>query len=301
MSEAMQDNAQGGAATPVEVVPLPEQITSDDFNSIVEQNRVERGEVPAPKPEEAVSEVETPSPFMEGEEEPAAVGIDQKVSQMENALKALAHIVVQQKQTNGEDPNATPASVMEDGLSEMAPNDPQGAKELSRIFREEINNVMNEKIAPLNEQLGTVQGIVAQGASERIRDEYNTHLDGLLNHLKVEDGWDRDALKAQVTTEGTQKFGKAFNLQNAGQLLREKNNTRLRSRHAENLSETTAAENDANNTPPVQSPQTGNTVATTIRDQVKNPANKAMDFRGGDFQKVVRQWMSHADDALTGA
>lgn len=307
MSEATEQGIQSGAAAPVEALPLPEQITPEDFSEIVQQNQIERGEV---TPEAAQS----PTPPVEGDPSTSAfqeegqgtqgANNDQKLAQLEGAIRGLAQMFVQQRQAEGQNPQEADQSSMEESLTAMAPNGPQGAKQLTEIFRGEITKVLEERLNPLQEQFGQVRGAVVQSTNEKIREQYNGHLDNILNHMNVGDHWDREALKAQVTTEGTQKFGQDFNLQHAGQLLREKNNQRLRSRHAEGQAEVAAATQDAHNTPPVQTPQSGatvNNVASQVRSAVRDPGNKSMDFRGNDFQKMVKQYMDQAGDVLTGA
>ena len=188
MSEATEQGIQSGAAAPVEALPLPEQITPEDFSEIVQQNQIERGEV---TPEEAQSrtlpvEGDPSTSAFQGEGQGTqGANNDQKLAQLEGAIKGLAQMFVQQRQAEGQNPQEADQSSMEDSLTAMAPNDPQGAKQLTEIFRGEITKVLEERLNPLQEQFGQVRGAVVQSTNEKIREQYNGHLDNILNHMNV--------------------------------------------------------------------------------------------------------------------
>jgi len=299
MSEATQPVA--GAEAPPEVAQLPEEITTEDFDTIIEQNRVERGEAPAPNTSALAPEAASASEAPPAEEQPNYVTATDLKQIVGGLMQWTAGQLQQRSDTGSEPTKEETKSVIEEGLSRMAPDDPDGVKDLTDMFRREINNVMDERLKPVVNQVANVESRQAMDDQKTIRAQYESHLDGLLDSLHVTSGFDRSALKAQTTQQGMEKHGNSFSLNHASQLLRELNNQRLRERHASGEAEVDAATQDETNTPPVTAPQSGDTArATQVMNAVKDPRNRSMDFRGGDFQKMVKGFLDSTAEKMTG-
>ena len=288
MSEATNQPAE---ATPVDVVP--EQITDQDFNELFDANAVDRGEAEEAPAEEAAPEAVP--------EQPQAEGPD-RIGQLENAVKEIAKVVVnnaqqaqqpqQQVQQKHEDPP------IEERLASENPQDPEGVKWLVGQVKQVVSEELNKELNPLKQGLGYVHNQITQSQSEKVVNDFDSHVDEVMNSLQVDNEYDRKVMKDSVVQRGMKQYGQQFSRQHVPALLRNINNERLESRHQASSAVDAEVAQNVQDTPPVQTGQTGKTAAQSLFSGLRDPKNKDLDFRGEGMTKTVLEYLGDAAAAV---
>ena len=288
MSEATNQPAE---ATPVDVVP--EQITDQDFNELFDANAVDRGEAEEAPAEEAAPEAVP--------EQPQAEGPD-RIGQLENAVKEIAKVVVnnaqqaqqpqQQVQQKQEDPP------IEERLASENPQDPEGVKWLVGQVKQVVSEELNKELNPLKQGLGYVHNQITQSQSEKVVNDFDSHVDEVMNSLQVDNEYDRKVMKDSVVQRGMKQYGQQFSRQHVPALLRNINNERLESRHQASSAVDAEVAQNVQDTPPVQTGQTGKTAAQSLFSGLRDPKNKDLDFRGEGMTKTVLEYLGDAAAAV---
>ena len=284
MSEATE-------AAPVDVVP--EQITDQDFNELFDANAGERGEV--------VSEPEAPVAPAQAPQEPPE---EDRIGNLENTVKEMARVVVQnsqaqQHQQQQQQQPAQQAEVpIEDRLASENPQDPEGVKWLVGQVKQVVSDELNKELNPLKQGLGYVHNQITQNQSEKVVQDFDQHVDEVMGNLQIDNEYDRNVMKDAVIQRGMKQYGQQFSRQHVPALLRNINNERLESRHQTADAVATEVSQNVQDTPPVQTGQTGKTAAQSLFSGLRDPKNKDLDFRGEGMTKTVLEYLGDAAAAV---
>ena len=100
-----------------------------------------------------------------------------------------------------------------------------------------------------------------------------------------------------IASKGMQKYGQQFNMDHAKALFRELNNQRVRSRHEANQQYVADKTQETQETPPLQTGQSGATATESIQNAIRDPNNKSMDFRGQALEDTVKRFLEAGDRA----
>jgi hypothetical protein len=151
-----------------------------------------------------------------------------------------------------------------------------------------VEKAMKPELDKVNNRLASVDGALTAEASDKRVGTYKQHINGLLDNAKVTDPYDREAIENIVTTRGVRQFNDQFNEARASQIFKAVLDE-------SRVSETSTRENIAEmktqqqgEMPPVQHGATrGGSSTQSIRGRLSDHGDKAMDFAGGDFRKIV--------------
>lgn len=287
MSEATNQQAE---AAPVDVVP--EQVTDQDFNELFSANAEARGESQpqAETPQEEVTENAEAPPQEED-----------RIGALENTVKEMARVVVQnaqQQQAPQQQQVVQPEVPIEDRLASENPQDPEGVKWLVGQVKQVVSEELNKELNPLKQGLGYVHNQITQNQSEKVVQDFDQHVDAVMNNLQVDNDYDRNVMKDAVIQRGMKQYGQQFSRQHVPALLRNINNERLEARHQTSNSIDAEVSQNVQDTPPVQTGQTGKTAAQSLFSGLRDPKNKDLDFRGEGMTKTVLEYLGDAAAAV---
>ena len=287
MSEATNQQAE---AAPVDVVP--EQVTDQDFNELFSANAEARGESQpqAETPQEEVTENAEAPPQEED-----------RIGALENTVKEMARVVVQnaqQQQAPQQQQVVQPEVPIEDRLASENPQDPEGVKWLVGQVKQVVSEELNKELNPLKQGLGYVHNQITQNQSEKVVQDFDQHVDAVMNNLQVDNDYDRNVMKDAVIQRGMKQYGQQFSRQHGPALLRNINNERLEARHQTSNSIDAEVSQNVQDTPPVQTGQTGKTAAQSLFSGLRDPKNKDLDFRGEGMTKTVLEYLGDAAAAV---
>jgi hypothetical protein len=274
----------------------PEVIGDDVFDDLYNQTF-------NPTPDEPEEPAEEPSPLPAAPvaEQPTGEteALRREVDQLKGVLGHLAQQAQSQNNNAAQQPaQQAPENDMSDLLRREFPEaDDQAIHRLNTVLTEASKMQVQQAVNPLTQQLAAVTAAVTQQQNEATKSQYNNELEGLAQQAGIDDAYERDLMLSAIATKGMQKYGNGFNMDHAKALFRELNNQRVRSRHQANNQYVQEKTQETNNTPPLQTGQSGGTATESIQNAIRDANNSDMDFRGQGLENTVRRFLEAGDRA----
>jgi|TARA_R110000824_G_scaffold145958_4_gene314557 hypothetical protein len=276
----------------------PEVIGDDVFDDLYNQTFN-----PTPQEPEAPAEEPTPLPAAPVAEQPTGdtEALRREVDQLKGVLGQLAqHAQAQNAQAKNASQPAAPSSDNDMGnllRREFPEADDQAIHRLNTVLTEASKMQVRQAVSPLTQQLAAVTAAVTQQQNEATKSQYTSELEDLAQQAGIDDAYERDLMLSAVASKGMQKHGNGFNMDHAKALFRELNNQRVRSRHQANNQYVQEKTQETNNTPPLQTGQSGGTATESIQNAIRDSNNPDMDFRGQGMENTVRRFLEAGDRA----
>jgi len=288
-------------ATAVEQAPAaivePEAVDDSVFDDLYQQSMVPTAIEP-----QAEQAVETPPvPEAPVVEQPTSEteALRREVDQLKGVLTTLAQHANNNTQQAPAQPAAPDASAqMSEVLKREFPEaDDQAIQRLNNVFTEASKMQVQQAVQPLNQQLAAVTQAVTQQQNEATKTQYTKELESLADQAGIGDAYERDLMLSAIASKGMQRYGQQFNMDHAKALFRELNNQRVRSRHEANQQYVADKTQETQETPPLQTGQSGATATESIQNAIRDPNNKTMDFRGQGLEDTVKRFLEAGDRA----
>ena len=288
-------------ATAVEQAPAaivePEVVDDAVFDELYQQTMVPAA--PEPQAEQAP---ETPTvPEAPAAEQPTSETetLRREVDQLKGVLTTLAqHAASNTQQAPAQQAAPDAGAQMTDILKREFPEaDDQAIQRLNNVFTEASKMQVQQAVQPLNQQLAAVTQAVTQQQNEATKTQYTRELESLADQAGIGDAYERDLMLSAIASKGMQKYGQQFNMDHAKALFRELNNQRVRSRHEANQQYVADKTQETQETPPLQTGQSGATATESIQNAIRDPNNKSMDFRGQALEDTVKRFLEAGDRA----
>ena len=288
-------------ATAVEQAPAaivePEVVDDAVFDELYQQTMVPAA--PEPQAEQAP---ETPTvPEAPAAEQPTSETetLRREVDQLKGVLTTLAqHAASNTQQAPAQQAAPDAGAQMTDILKREFPEaDDQAIQRLNNVFTEASKMQVQQAVQPLNQQLAAVTQAVTQQQNEATKSQYTRELESLADQAGIGDAYERDLMLSAIASKGMQKYGQQFNMDHAKALFRELNNQRVRSRHEANQQYVADKTQETQETPPLQTGQSGATATESIQNAIRDPNNKSMDFRGQALEDTVKRFLEAGDRA----
>jgi len=274
----------------------PEVIGDDVFDDLYNQTFN-----PTPDEPEAPANEPPPLPAAPVAEQPTGEteALRREVDQLKGVLGHLAQQAQSQNNNAAQQPaQQAPENDMSDLLRREFPEaDDQAIHRLNTVLTEASKMQVQQAVNPLTQQLAAVTAAVTQQQNEATKSQYNSELEGLAQQAGIDDAYERDLMLSAIATKGMQKYGNGFNMDHAKALFRELNNQRVRSRHQANNQYVQEKTQETNNTPPLQTGQSGGTATESIQNAIRDANNSDMDFRGQGLENTVRRFLEAGDRA----
>lgn len=274
----------------------PEVIGDDVFDDLYNQTFN-----PTPDEPEAPANEPPPLPAAPVAEQPTGEteALRREVDQLKGVLGHLAQQAQSQNNNAAQQPaQQVPENDMSDLLRREFPEaDDQAIHRLNTVLTEASKMQVQQAVNPLTQQLAAVTAAVTQQQNEATKSQYNSELEGLAQQAGIDDAYERDLMLSAIATKGMQKYGNGFNMDHAKALFRELNNQRVRSRHQANNQYVQEKTQETNNTPPLQTGQSGGTATESIQNAIRDANNSDMDFRGQGLENTVRRFLEAGDRA----
>ena len=238
----------------------------------------------APAAEQPTSETET---------------LRREVDQLKSVLTTLAqHAASNTQQASAQQAAPDAGAQMTDILKREFPEaDDQAIQRLNNVFTEASKMQVQQAVQPLNQQIAAVTQAVTQQQNEATKTQYTRELESLADQAGISDPYERDLMLSAIASKGMQKYGQQFNMDHAKALFRELNNQRVRSRHEANQQYVADKTQETQETPPLQTGQSGATATESIQNAIRDPNNKSMDFRGQGLEDTVKRFLEAGDRA----
>ena len=288
-------------ATAVEQAPAaivePEVVDDAVFDELYQQTMVPA----APEPQ-AAQAPETPTvPEAPAAEQPTSETetLRREVDQLKGVLTTLAqHAASNTQQAPAQQAAPDAGAQMTDILKREFPEaDDQAIQRLNNVFTEASKMQVQQAVQPLNQQIAAVTQAVTQQQNEATKSQYTRELESLADQAGIGDAYERDLMLSAIASKGMQKYGQQFNMDHAKALFRELNNQRVRSRHEANQQYVADKTQETQETPPLQTGQSGATATESIQNAIRDPNNKSMDFRGQALEDTVKRFLEAGDRA----
>ena len=288
-------------ATAVEQAPAaivePEVVDDAVFDELYQQTMVPA----APEPQ-AAQAPETPTvPEAPAAEQPTGEteALRREVDQLKGVLTTLAqHATSNTQQASAQQAAPDAGAQMTDVLKREFPEaDDQAIQRLNNVFTEASKMQVQQAVQPLNQQIAAVTQAVTQQQNEATKSQYTKELESLADQAGIGDAYERDLMLSAIASKGMQKYGQQFNMDHAKALFRELNNQRVRSRHEANQQYVADKTQETQETPPLQTGQSGATATESIQNAIRDPNNKSMDFRGQALEDTVKRFLEAGDRA----
>ena len=288
-------------ATAVEQAPAaivePEVVDDAVFDELYQQTMVPA----APEPQ-AAQAPETPTvPEAPAAEQPTSETetLRREVDQLKGVLTTLAqHAASNTQQAPAQQAAPDAGAQMTDILKREFPEaDDQAIQRLNNVFTEASKMQVQQAVKPLNQQIAAVTQAVTHQQNEATKTQYTRELESLADPAGIVDAYERDLMLSAIASKGMQKYGQQFNMDHAKALFRELNNQRVRSRHEANQQYVADKTQETQETPPLQTGQSGATATESIQNAIRDPNNKSMDFRGQALEDTVKRFLEAGDRA----
>ena len=288
-------------ATAVEQAPAaivePEVVDDAVFDELYQQTMVPAA--PEPQAEQAP---ETPTvPEAPAAEQPTSETetLRREVDQLKGVLTTLAqHAASNTQQAPAQQAAPDAGAQMTDILKREFPEaDDQAIQRLNNVFTEASKMQVQQAVQPLNQQIAAVTQAVTQQQNEATKTQYTRELESLADQAGIGDAYERDLMLSAIASKGMQKYGQQFNMDHAKALFRELNNQRVRSRHEANQQYVADKTQETQETPPLQTGQSGATATESIQNAIRDPNNKSMDFRSQGLEDTVKRFLEAGDRA----
>jgi hypothetical protein len=136
-------------------------------------------------------------------------------------------------------------------------------------------------------------------------DDFDAHLDGLMDNHSIADPWTRKVMRHAIVNDGLERYGNKFSKDLATNEFIQLNNQRLERAHDQSTAYVNDKQRIEGETPAATGPVSISTAVQGVRDRIRDPRNKKMDFRGDTFNETVAGYLeaieTGADNALGGS
>jgi hypothetical protein len=278
----MPDERAAEAEAPVAAEIEPIEITDELFADLTGKS------LPVTAPQEHAAEVVAPEPAM-----PANVVT---TDQMQALLSSIDQRIAQATASGQSN-----ASARKSIADEIAEQNPEINRDAIEFLVKNTEKVMASRVAPvvkvLADKVGSLEQQLQSQQSDSTLAVFNSHLESLFDQAKIDDPFDRQAMRALVTQEGLRTYGQKFDLPAATKVFTQLNSHRVKTRHSQTERHTARKQEATANTPPVRHGD-GRIAAADFTKRLREDTSKGMSFTGGKFQEMVRQFVSKADKAV---
>jgi hypothetical protein len=222
--------------------------------------------------------------------------------QQSRTLQALTDRENGTGKSGGKAPTPSRAAIMSEIVGELPTSDEEGSTFTTKDGETLVSTIMSAvekstapQIKEVNDRLNSVTGTLSAEASDKRVQTYQNHLNKMLDDAGVTDPFERESMETVVTTRGMRQFGNEFNEARSGQIFRSVLEESRASESDSREQNATIKQRQQKETPEIQHGATGRGTATeSIRGRLADSGDKAMDFAGGDFTKIVREVMNGA-------
>ena len=295
MNDANGLNAGADEALPAENEPfeVPEQIDDSTFEDLF-------GDA---QPTEATAQGEEPTPSEpQLEPEPDLGPVDQQPQQPQQDQQSMIQQTVAAT-VQGLQQGQNQQQAVQTGLDRLKEANPNMSDDELKWMAGAVDTVVSSsplaaQMQHLQSRLNQVEQESQRNMQEKLASTYDQHLDGLLDKAQVTDPFERRAMKAVVTQDGLQEYGKQFSHEAATRVCRNVNKTRRQEAHAQRQQYVDNKTAQQASTPPVTHSNSTSSASENIMAGLTDPKNKKWGFRGQDFQKAVRWLEQKSNDTL---
>ena len=187
-------------------------------------------------------------------------------------------------------------------MGELPTSDDEGSSFTTKDGETLVSTIMSAvekstgpQLKAVHDRLDSVNGNLHADASDKRLQTYNNHVNQMLDDAGITDPFERETMETVVTTRGMKQFGNQFNEARAGQIFRSVLEESRASESDSREQNATIKQRQQKETPAIQHGATGRGSATeSIRGRLSDSGDRAMDFAGGDFTKIVREVMDGA-------
>ena len=295
MNDANGLNAGADEALPAENEPfeVPEQLDDSTFADLF-------GDA---QPTEATAQGAEPTPSApQLEPEPELGPVDQQPQQPQQDQQSMIQQTVAAT-VQGLQQGQNQQQAVQTGLDRLKEANPNMSDDELKWMAGAVDTVVSSsplaaQMQHLQSRLNQVEQESQRNMQEKLASTYDQHLDGLLDKAQVTDPFERRAMKAVVTQDGLQEYGKQFSHEAATRVFRNVNNTRRQEAHAQRQQYVDNKTAQQDSTPPVTHSNSTSSASENIMAGLTDPKNKKWGFRGQDFQKAVRWLEQKSNDTL---
>lgn len=228
---------------------------------------------------------------------------DARMDRLESLVSQVGSAVIRMQQgastaatTPDSPPVATPKEMVAEIVGELPTSEEEGSTftaadgtALVETIFKVVEKKMGSELAPVKEQLDRHDGSLTQSESQRVVDTYTAAVDKLLDDAEITSAFDRRAMRSLVTEQGARQFGQNFDMSKVSQVFQTVLEERLSSEVDTRNATADKKKERADKTPPVQNgAKTPNVAQESFRGRLADPNDRAADFQGGDFNKLVK-------------
>jgi|TARA_R110002167_G_scaffold52840_14_gene152100 hypothetical protein len=287
MSELTQETAEPTPEAQPTVDPM--EITPDVFQTMYEESvsgfTADTTEVAPPTAEP----VET--------ETPAGMSDQDRMWQMQQTIASQAAHINQQAANTNNAPT-TPAPTVEESVALRNPDmTPAQAKWLAG----EVSQIAGPMMQGMHEQVQYLSNRQNRADQDGNVADFDNHVDALMDNHEIGDAWTRKVMRHAIVNEGLDRHGNNFSKDLATREFITLNNQRLERAQAAEETYVNSKQRAVSETPPVSGPVSTSTAVKGIRDAVRNPDDKKMDFRGDKMTQLVSGYLGAMEQGLDGA
>lgn len=288
MSEVNQQGVEQGASTPkpaatsVEPVDIPDTVFQDIYNGHRGLPQTAPTEEPKPVQAEPVVPAEPPEPMSNPQ-------IEALTSQVQFLQNQIANQRVAQSP-------AQQAVSLKDQLAQQNPGVTRASLDW---LVDSVKTIQSEQNSHLESTVNQLANVIQGQLNQKTVDDFNGFIDSMCEAADISEGLDRRMMRHTIVAEGLEKYGQQFGKDQARTMFHTLNNARVEKRQASQEALVNDKEGEARNTPPQQTSQSPSTAMKSVRQAIRDPNNKSMDFQGQDMESMVGRFFA-ATDAATG-
>jgi len=250
----------------------------------------------APEQPEGESVAEQPvqpeEPIQEPEVSQGAQITPELLEQMQTrTAQAVAH-AMQQGQTQGQ--------AQETVLDVLIKNNPEVPRESLEWMVKATETISQNQFNEYTERLNRIERALSHQANDNITKQYESHLNSLADQLGIESDFDRQSMAALVTKRGLEQYGQKFDMEKASRLYKHIDHERRQASHSKQQAYVDKRTTEAAEEPPVKGSTSTATATEDILKGLKDPKDRSFNPTGRNFQKVLKNFIRHSENAALG-
>ena len=254
----------------------PVEVTQDIINEMF-------GDTAAPATQE-------PAEAEPEESEPEEEVVQTRQTTPEQMLYQLVPAIVQATIAQTQKGNQAPAPDVVDQLAAQLPGaDRQGLEVLVKTVQTAMaQNPVTSKVEELSGRQQQLENIVRQQAQQGVLQDFDKHMDKLLDQAKVTDTTEREMIYNTVIHRGAKQYGQQFDKDKASLVFRRLNSERTRSTHQQQQKYVETKQEEAASEPPIRHGKAPGAASESVMRELQNPQNKSFSFNGKNFNRLVK-------------
>jgi len=277
-------------------VAIPTQIDPNTLAELFEDPRLGNS---TETPSGQETETETAPAIEEPQSrESSQQGVTLSPEQMASMQEQTAHAVARAVRGGQTEQQATKTVL--DVLAEKNPDVPRESLEWMVSANETINK---DRLGYMQGEIDRLKRQSYQQQREATAQDYDSHLVDLAEQHGIKSQFEREALAALTTKTGVEQHGQNFSKAEATRIYKNLATKLREDTHNQNQQYVETKVSNSSNAPPITgstSTDTASTVTDTIRKGLANPKDKSWDFRGDNFNKVMKSFLSEAEKKALG-